>query len=78
MKHYREFTATQMELESITCDKCHTEYDDVLELQEFLSINFTGGYNSIFGDTNTVMCDICQYCLKDMIGDICRVEDGNF
>jgi hypothetical protein len=24
------------------------------------------------------MCDICQYCLKDMIGDICRIEDGGF
>jgi hypothetical protein len=74
MKHYTEFITTEKELQSITCDKCHKEYLDIRETQEFLSINFTGGYGSVFGDMLTIECDICQYCLKEMIDGIYRSE----
>jgi hypothetical protein len=59
-----------------TCDVCKTTYDveDYLEIQEFHSINFTGGYGSVFGDMVKVECDICQYCLKEMIDGICRTR----
>jgi len=70
---------------SITCDKCGRKYaaDDLvskemLEAQEFCYIRFTGGYGSIFGDGTEVECDICQHCLKEMIGDICRTENDLF
>lgn len=58
------------------CDKCGKEYemkdDGWVEVQEFLNINFVGGYGSVFGDGNKIRCDICQYCLYDMISNICH------
>ena len=65
-------------LYSITCDKCGRTFlarEDFLEVQEFHHVNFCGGYGSIFGDMNEVECDICQHCLKKMIGDIVRVKE---
>lgn len=58
---------------SITCDICGKTYDletldGQLEEQEFLFIDFVGGYNSVFGDMERIECDVCQYCLKNMIG----------
>jgi len=62
---------------AIICDKCGKQYDadNIMELQEFHHVRFTGGYLSAFGDMNSVECDLCQYCLKEMIGDFCRITD---
>lgn len=61
---------------SIVCDKCKKEYraDDAWEIQEFHRISFTGGYSSVFGDMVNVECDICQHCLKEMIGEIATID----
>lgn len=70
MRTTRIVETTTQKLVSITCDKCHKEYkeaDDDFEIQEFHCINFTGGYGSVFGDETTVICDICQRCLYEMI-----------
>lgn len=57
-------------LVSVTCDVCGKTYKaDDLEAQEFEHIRHNGGYDSIFGDSFLVTCDICQYCLKEMMGD---------
>ena len=53
------------------CDKCKEEVTNQLELQEAQTIRFTGGYASVFGDGNRVSCDLCQGCLKELIGDFC-------
>jgi len=61
-----------------TCDKCGKTFtldDDILEFQEFHHIRFTGGYGSVFGDGSEVECDICQYCLLEMIKDIFRIKE---
>lgn len=57
---------------SITCDKCGRKIDDEMEMQEVFMLRHGGGYSSIFGDCVDVECDICQHCLKEMIGDIAR------
>ena len=60
--------------ESMECDICHKKYNCVgneFEIQEFLNINFIGGYKSIFGDMNKVEYDICQYCLKELLFPAC-------
>ena len=59
---------------ALTCDKCKKEYDaeDWQEVQEFVHIDFGGGYGSVFGDGTHVECDICQHCLYKMIAGICR------
>jgi len=54
------------------CDKCKQEVVNEMELQETYTIAFTGGYSSIFGDMETVECDLCQECLQELIGDFCR------
>ena len=62
-------------MQTLTCDKCKKSFtegilEDDFEIQEFLKINFIGGYTSIFGDTRKVKLDICQHCLKTLIGDL--------
>lgn len=58
-------------LDKFICDKCKKEISDELELQETYRIQFTGGYGSIFGDGENVSCDLCQKCLKKLIGEFC-------
>lgn len=64
-------------LDAIRCDSCgrRFEADDIWEIQEFLHIDFTAGYGSIFGDENHVQADICQHCLKDHLGKILRITN---
>ncbi len=71
-KTREEITKT---LVAIVCDVCNTRYempDDVFEIQEFECIRRTGGYGSVFGDEDTIECDICQHCLKKLIGEYFR------
>jgi len=66
----------------VICDKCGKKYssdvqadDWCFEAQEFHHISFTGGFGSVFGDMISVECDLCQHCLKEMIGNFCRMKD---
>jgi len=64
---------------AIECDRCGAKYFyesavESLEIQEFHCIDFIGGYSSVFGDGTVVKCDLCQHCLKELIGKYCRVE----
>jgi hypothetical protein len=59
----------------VECDRCHNRYTDPMEIQEFLYINFRGGYLSVFGDENTIKADICQHCLKIIIRDFYRINE---
>ena len=59
----------------LTCDRCERHFtegkiDDDLEIQEFLKIDFIGGYASVFGDGARVKLDICQRCLKSLLGHL--------
>ena len=60
---------------TVKCDKCKKEYNNIMEIQEFVKVRFVGGYSSIFGDGTRVMADICQYCLKEMLDDNYRTEE---
>ena len=64
------------QITAIRCDICKKEFavEDYEECQEFLHINFTGGYGSIFGDENKVQCDICQHCLYSFISKYARIN----
>jgi len=52
-----------------------TDQRDMWEISEMHHIDFTGGYGSIFGDGNSVRCDLCQHCLRDLIRPFARIED---
>ena len=69
MKKFEEITAQS--LAALICDCCGRESiisDADFESPEFVSLDFVGGYQSIFGDGTHVSIDICQYCLKDKFG----------
>lgn len=61
-------------VEAITCDVCKRRFTpaDTFEWQEMMHLEMTGGYGSVFGDCVTVELDICQYCLKSVLGDYFR------
>jgi len=74
MKTYKPTPATEIRLEiaSVTCDVCGKTYltdKDFMEIQEFIGLNFVGGYDSVFGDMSHCTLDICQHCLKEKLGE---------
>jgi len=78
MKKYIKKTIETEVLESIVCDCCKKEFSpkqDWIKTQEFLHINFTGGWESVFGDGNSVECDICPDCLNDLLGKYMRFNN---
>jgi len=73
MKTYKPTpaTASDAEIGSITCDVCGKTYrtdKDFMEIQEFVCLDFYGGYGSVFGDMSHCTLDICQHCLKKKLG----------
>jgi antitoxin CcdA len=71
-------TGTDRVAYAVECDRCHKKYDldanqEYVETQEFVRIKVVGGFGSVFGDGSYVECDLCQHCLKELIGDICRI-----
>jgi len=77
-----EYTTTLVEIQQMkvfVCDKCGKKYtgeeEDSIDLQETYSIRFVGGYSLVFCDMSEVSCDLCQHCLKELIGDFCRYNE---
>ena len=64
-------------IDKVFCDKCKKEITDDLEIQEVHSINFVGGYSSIFGDGYEVDIDLCQHCLYELIKDFYAIGDDS-
>ena len=56
-----------------TCDCCGVTYtkdtpNGMFEVDEKVSIDFVGGYGSIFGDGRQIKLDLCQACVVDTLG----------
>ena|SRR5665213_3001976 len=77
MKKYKQVQVEKRELVSVTCDKCKKEYDDIMEMQEFLHYDNDAGYGSIMGDGNRLRLDLCQHCTHELLGSFIRTE-GNY
>lgn len=90
VKFYKEVTTQQLTaIKCDKCNKVYhseeeemrdgmtviTDLKDTFEIEEFHHINFTGGYESVFGDQNKVECDLCQHCLKELIGEYCKITE---
>jgi hypothetical protein len=61
----------------VICDRCGSTADvEDMEAQEYLHVNFTGGYSSVFGDGSEVRLDLCQNCVRDTLGGLLRVTPG--
>ncbi|ENU8965141.1 hypothetical protein ACE2PP_000673 [Salmonella enterica] len=68
--HMQHFTSEKtLSLSAKTCDRCRrrAEKDD-LEYQEFLTIDHRAGYGSVFGDGGRLRLDLCQHCVKEVLG----------
>ena len=67
-------------VEFVKCDCCQREIktDDHFEWQEILFIKIMGGYGSIFGDGTIVETQLCQYCVKKLLGEFLRESKENF
>ena len=79
MQHYKLQKIKAPALDSLQCDCCGhrtpTSEDD--ELQEYLRIDFQAGYGSrVFPDEARVRGDFCQDCVKKLLGEYLRVEEG--
>jgi len=72
MKNYITKLESIKYFDSLVCDRCKKQIDDDMQLQESISLEFMGGFDSVFGDGITVEVDLCQDCLKDLIGEFCR------
>jgi antitoxin CcdA len=58
----------------LSCDRCGLRVgrDDPV-FQEFTSIDHLCGYGSIFGDGSQLRLDLCQGCLKEVVGPWLRL-----
>jgi len=66
----RQITSIQKQvLKVISCDRCKRDLTDELERQEALVIVETGGYSSVFGDGADINLDLCQHCIKELLGE---------
>jgi len=89
MKMFATKTTQVQELEAVVCDCCKVLYYSEFyapdnynpnhfgELDEFLHVDFTGGYFSIFGDMSKVQGDFCQTCVKKLLGKFLTVKDDD-
>jgi RNase P subunit RPR2 len=79
MIRYETRQVVQEQMKEFICDKCKrvltTSPEDSMELQEAYMIEIHGGYESVFGDMSHVTCDLCQDCLKELIGSFCVYQE---
>ena len=62
---------------SILCDCCKKEFDNDMDLQEFLCHYNTGGYGSVFGDGAVMSLEICQDCVKKLLGEFIQFHNDD-
>ena len=63
------------EVSALVCDGCGREASsEDMEFGDFTCIGYVGAYNSIFGDGSHVSLDICQYCLKETLGEWLKIS----
>ena len=73
MIHTRKQPVEVDVLKAVTCDVCQTYYDDPIEIQACIQIQKTCSYGSIFGDEASIECDLCQHCVKALLGGSLRI-----
>lgn len=66
----QQFSKTEiLSLSAKICDRCGRRAElDNPEFQEYLSIDRVAGYGSAFGDGERIGLDLCQHCVKNLLG----------
>lgn len=63
-----------------SCSRCSRNLDahsEIDEFQESITIHFRAGYGSVFGDGNVVHATLCQYCVKELLGQWLKVREDD-
>lgn len=75
MKKYNEMTTTKMVLVKKTCNHCGRDLlNNLSEAQECITIDKQCGYGSTFGDGSIIHFDLCQHCIKELLGDELEID----
>ena len=75
MKETKKISIETEEIISMTCDRCNfkkTKEGNLMGFQEFVSIRFNCGYGSVFNDGDTMLCELCDSCAKNLLGKYLR------
>ncbi len=71
-------TVEQETIIGYKCNKCGKEAtfegDRCFDAQEYLSWRTQGGYGSIFGDGSTISLQLCQQCIKELLGPYLQID----
>jgi hypothetical protein len=69
MRETKKVNRIDIDTVAIVCDKCKKRIpsDDVLNFQEIHTIEFYGGFSSVFGDGSHICLDFCDQCLLDLV-----------
>lgn len=64
-------------VKQIRCDRCErlSELGE-MEFEEYVSLDHKAGYASVFGDGNQVQIDLCQHCVKELLGQWLRIASA--
>lgn len=63
-------------VKQLRCDQCGRLADEgAFEYYEFTSVDYRAGYGSILGDGSDVAIDLCQHCLKELLGPWLRISN---
>jgi len=79
MKNVEIVTVQQLQYTAIICDKCGFTVelpDNGVEYQEFFQWKFVGGYGSVFGDCTYGKVDLCQRCVKEVLGPYVQYDEN--
>lgn len=78
MKFQRKQPQGHKKVVALQCDRCGNRYKrGSNEFDEFTSIDHKAtGEASIFGHASSVRLDLCQHCLKDVLGEWLQVEEA--
>jgi hypothetical protein len=82
MKQYQDKHIIEKQVVTITCDRCKKvatiDSSAFFEFQEFKTISLCAGYGSVFGDGGYYEVDLCQHCLRDLLGAYLREVDPDW
>lgn len=59
-----------------SCDKCKKELTEIWDKQEMKTLEWIGGYGSVFGDGTVFRLDLCQECMYALLDAENLIEVG--
>lgn len=65
--NYRIKQCRSLPLLFVKCGRNADAAQNIFEFQEFLSLDYMGGYASIIGDETRFQLDLCQHCVKELL-----------